>query len=65
MEEREIEEHKKKIDGMSQTDMARLWRFTPSGHPYFRADLPLANYFDVRFKKLGGFTSSISKEIGW
>lgn len=65
MEEKEIEEHKKKIDKMTQTDMARLWRFAPSGHPYFRNDLPLSDYFGTRFKELGGFTPSISKEIGW
>ncbi len=63
MEEKEIEEHKKKIDGMSQTEMARLWRFAPSGHVYFGVEL--GKYFDVRFRKLGGFSASISKELGW
>jgi len=63
MEERRIEEHKKKIDGMSQAEMARLWRYAPSGHVYFGVEL--GEYFDARFKKLGGFTPGISKEIGW
>ncbi len=65
MEESKIEEYKKEIDEMSQVEMARLWRFAPSGHPYFQNDLPLSEYFNARFKKLGGFTASISKEIGW
>ncbi len=64
MEEKEIEEHKKKIDEMSQTEMASLWRFAPVEHPYFRNDLPLVEYFNARFKKLGGFTPEISKAIG-
>ena len=64
MEEKEIEEHKRRIDGMSRIDMARLWRFAPSGHTYFRNDLPLSEYFNARFNKLGGFTPGISKEIG-
>ncbi|KKM23964.1 hypothetical protein LCGC14_1609960 [marine sediment metagenome] len=65
MEEKEIEEHKKKIDEMSQTDMARLWRFAPSGHLYFKSDLPLSKQFHNRFKELGGITPKISKAIGW
>ncbi len=65
MEKEEILEHKKRIDTMSQIDMARLWRLAPSGHLYFRSDLPLSDYFEERFLKLGGMTSQISKEIGW
>ncbi len=63
MEEKEVKEHKKKIDRMSQTDMARLWRFAPDGHVYFGVEL--GKYFEKRFKKLGFFTPGISKEIGW
>ena len=58
----EIEEWKKKIDGMSQEDMARLWRFAPSGHPVFVTGSDLFEYFQSRFK---GFTPEISKKIGW
>jgi len=62
MTEQEIQQHKEAIDKMSQEQMASLWRFAPSGHPYFRTDLPLFEYFDARFK---GFTTAISKSIGW
>lgn len=65
MDEKEIAEWKQNIDEMSQREMARLWRFAPTGHPVFRGDLPLSNYFDKRFKELGGFTPEISKSIGW
>ena len=61
----EIEEEKKKIDGMSRYDMAKLWRFARSGHPYFRTDVPLYDYFKKRFDELGGFSPGISKAIGW
>jgi hypothetical protein len=46
---------------MSQEEMARLWRFAPSGHPVFSNDLPLFG----RFEELGGMTPEISKKIGW
>ena len=63
---KEITEHQKKIDAMSQIEMASLSRFSPSGHLYFRNDIPeLSDYFSKRFKELGGFTSAISKSIGW
>jgi len=42
-----------------------LMRFAPSGHPVFRNDLPLWEYFNDRFKKLGGMTTEVSKQIGW
>jgi hypothetical protein len=62
MDDREIAEHKAKIDNMTQVDMARLWRFAPSGHPYFIRDNKLSEYFASKFN---GFTPEISKEIGW
>ena len=65
MTEQEISEWKAHIDKMSQTEMARLYRSAPVGHPIFRADLPLFDYFKERFKKLGGMTPEISKKIGW
>lgn len=65
MTEEEILNAKKNIDGMSQKAMAFLWRFAPSGHPYFDTTLPLSKYFEKRFKELGGFTPEISKSIGW
>ena len=63
--EAQIQEHKDRIDGMSQTQMARLQRFSPSGNPIFRSDLPLYDYFKKRFDELGGMTPEISKRIGW
>ena len=65
MTDLEVKEWKEKIDAMSQIEMARLRRFAPTGHPLFNTTLPLYEYFERRFKKLGGMTSSISKSIGW
>ena len=62
MTEKEIQDWKDKIDKMSQTQMASLWRFSPSGHPVFNTTLPLFDYFQTKFK---GFTPEISKKIGW
>ena len=50
---------------MSQIEMARLWRFAPSGHLYFGGDKELSEYFENRFRALGFFTPEISKQIGW
>lgn len=61
----EIEEHKAKIDTLSQLEMARLWRFVRAGHPYFNSELPLYEHFKARFEKLGGMTPEISKQLGW
>lgn len=62
--EEELQRHKKEIDELSHIQMARLWRFGPPGHIYFRSDLPLVQYFQRRFVKLGGMTPAISKAIG-
>ncbi|KKM13661.1 hypothetical protein LCGC14_1713990 [marine sediment metagenome] len=64
MTEKEITEAKADIDSMSQEAMARLWRFAPTGHPYFNSTLPLSEHFKKRFDELGGFTPAISKDIG-
>lgn len=65
MTEQEIQGWKNKIDAMSQIEMASLLRFAPAGHPVFRSDLPLYDYFQGRFNALGGMTPEISKKIGW
>ena len=65
LDQEEIEKHTNIINSMSQTDMARLWRFTPPGHIYFDSSLPLYEIFKKRFDELGGFTPGISKEIGF
>ena len=57
------EELKKRIDSMSREDMARAWRFAPSGDPRFQG--AAGKYFEERFKELGGFSPEISKKIGW
>lgn len=64
MTEEEIKFYKAEIDLMTHSAMARLWRFAPPGHIYFRGDLPLFDHFKARFEKLGGMTPSISKQIG-
>ena len=61
----QIEAEKQRIDEMSQHRMASLWRFAPSGHPYFDNRLPLFEHFQARFKELGGMTPAVSKSIGW
>ena len=53
------------INAMTQEEMARLWRFAPSGHKYFDNTKPYFKIFNERFKELGGFTPTISKKIGW
>ena len=55
-----------KINQMGHLEMASLWRFAPSGHPYFDNTKPYAEVFKKRlFEHFGGFTPEISKELGW
>lgn len=61
----QIQQHKNKIDQMTHEEMARLFRFAPSGHPYFDTTSPLCGYFRDRFEELGGMTPEMSKRIGW
>ena len=62
----EIQKTIDKINQMSHYDMCELWRFAPSGHPYFDNTLPYHEVFKERlFKHFGGFTSEISKQLGW
>ncbi len=65
MTEQEITEAKAAIDKLTQIEMARMWRFAPAGHPYFDSTLPLSEHFKKRFQELGGFSSEISKALGW
>jgi hypothetical protein len=52
------------INSMSHADLARLWRFEPSGSIYFKE--PYYEVFRQRFFfHFDGMTSAISKEIGW
>ncbi len=65
MTDEQIQKHIEHINGMSQMEMASLWRSAPSGHPYFDKRLPLFAIFEKRFKELGGMTTTVSKAIGW
>lgn len=62
MKDEEIAKGKAEIDEMSREDMARLWRFATSSK-CFRD--PLYEYFQARFKRLGGWDAQLSKKIGW
>jgi hypothetical protein len=64
MNEITLKAYEDQIDGLNQVEMARLWRFAPSGHPFFDSSLPLFERFQKRFKELGGFTPEISKMLG-
>jgi hypothetical protein len=65
MDQAEIDERKKAIDSMTREEMCRLYRYCPAGHPYFTRGSPVADYFEERFRSLGGFSPEISKKIGW
>lgn len=61
-------EHKKEIRKIYETpkiEMGRLFRFAPSGHPWFDITKPYYRHFKRRFQQLGGWTPALSKEIGW
>ncbi len=64
MDEQQLAVQKEKIDGMTHEEMGRLWRFAPSGHPFFDKTIPLFDYFNARFQELGGWTPELSKAIG-
>lgn len=58
--------HKEEINNLTHLQMAKLWRFHPAGHPYFRSDcLVLFDHFNKRFQSYGGMTPHISKLLGW
>jgi len=62
----EVEEWKRRIYKMSHEELARLYRFAPSGDPLFVTGTELWECFRKRFiEELGGFTPEISKAIGW
>lgn len=61
----QIAQYLAEIDNLEHEEMARIWRFAKSGHPYLRSDTPMASHFLNRFKQLGGWTSELSKKIGW
>lgn len=56
------EDLKARIDGMSQYDLCRMWRFAKSGNILLQGET--GKYFESRLKAKGGFTPEISKAIG-
>ena len=53
------------IKSMSHFEMCKMWRFAPSGHPYFDCTQPYSAVFKERlFGHFGGFTPAISKALG-
>ena len=65
MDPQQLKNFTLEINRMSREEMCWLWRFAPSGHLYFRSDLPLYDIFKKRFDALGGFSPELSKKIGW
>lgn len=63
----EIDKALSEITTLDHRTMCSYWRFAPAGTEiYFRSDLPTGKAFTDRlFVELGGFTSEISKNIGW
>lgn len=57
-------ETKAAIGALTQFEACRIWRFAPTGHPYIMHG-EVGDYFDKKFKELGGFTPEISKALGW
>jgi len=53
------------INKMTHMEMAMLWRFAPTGHPFFDHTLPYYAIFKKRYDEFGGMTPEISKKIGW
>lgn len=53
-----------KINSMSHIEMAKAYRFYPSGHGFFDESKPYYNIFMKRFRELGGMTTEMSKQIG-
>ena len=60
----EIKKHIEEIDKLNHTQMARLYRFAPGPHVYFDKESPVSEHFLEKFKRMGGMTSKISKQIG-
>ena len=65
LDEFKQKEIEKEINGLSRYEMCRLTRFAPPGHKYFDISKLYYKVFRKRFDKLGGFTSEISKSLGW
>lgn len=51
------------IENLTREQMCFIHRFAPSGHPFFRTGTPAAAAFAERYKKLGGMSPDISKQL--
>ena len=59
-------ELKQEIDKLTHEEMCYMWRFGKGNPAYFDSRNPISEYFrDRLFNHFGGFTSEISKKIGW
>jgi len=56
-------EEKAQIDGMTQLELCRTWRFAEC--PYHLLQGETGQYFAERLKEMGGFTPEISKQLGF
>jgi hypothetical protein len=65
--QQEIDQALQTIETLDHYTMCRYWRFAPAGTDiYFRSDLPTGEAFKNRlFVHFGGFTSEISKQLGF
>lgn len=59
------EKNKKYIDQLSDYEILRRWRFSPTGDPWFTGET--AEYWDIKIEKLigGGNFAVISKQVGF
>lgn len=58
-----LADDKEYIDKMTQHEMCRMWRFSPSGNRLLYDDT--GDYFAKVMKEKGGMTPAISKQLGW
>lgn len=58
------DEYKSKIDAMTHSELASLWRFGDSSNKLLQGKA--GQYFKDRlFNHFGGFNPSLSKQLGW
>lgn len=57
----QITDLKVRIDGMTQFEMCREWRFSSAGSPFF-CNPEVYAHWEQKFQ---GFTPEISKSLGW
>ena len=57
-------ELKTQIDALPHLEMCSIWRFASTGNPLIMGET--GKYFRKRlFEHYGGFTTEISKSLGW